>query len=166
MNCQRVPVGPGQVLYVAVAAMVMGWSWSVYIAQTVLEDLLFNKAVWLTRQQQLSHHTAVPQLTPTQPVHWEYIDDYAVLALTKDSSREQPPKEAEVMKRALTQRGLPVHKEEGGSEFTSLGWTFTLEPTPIVEPDPQKLTRLALATTHLCTLRMVLVEWVETVVGT
>ena len=35
-----------------------------------------------------------------------------------------------------------------------------------MEPDPQKLTRLALATTHLCTLRMVLVEWVETVVGT
>lgn len=154
-----------QLPFIAVAAMVMGWSWSVYIAQTVLEDILFGSTDWLNRDRQLAYGVRIPQITPSTPIHWEYIDDYAVLCLLKEDAPDGTLPNQQEMRRTLIAAGLPVHKEETGVQFLSLGWRFTMEPEPTVEPCPRKMDLLVEATMELCRRKTVKIEWVDSVVG-
>ena len=47
----------------AVRALVMGFSWAVYLAQITLEDSLLAGVPWVTTANQLAHGRPVPALT-------------------------------------------------------------------------------------------------------
>ena len=44
-------------------ALVMGFSWAVYLAQITLEDSLTSGVPWVTAANQLAHGRPVPCLT-------------------------------------------------------------------------------------------------------
>ena len=70
------------------------------------------------------------------------------------------------MKAQLGRHGLPVHKEEKGHQFTSLGWAFDLRPGFMsVEPKLEKLGLVCEATLEAAKRRSPRVEAMQRLVG-
>ena len=57
--------------FLAVRALVMGFSWAVYLAQITLEDSLASGVSWVSAANQLAQGRPVPPLTRSTPVHWD-----------------------------------------------------------------------------------------------
>ena len=73
-------------------------------------------ASWCTPSSQLSYGKVVPQPSLGQPAHWEYVDDFGLMAVvqgTTDRGRGSEGSELgalrEELKRPLEARGIPVH---------------------------------------------------------
>lgn len=107
----------------------MGWSFAPLVAQLALEDLLFAAVpAQLSAETRVAHEGPVPRLDqPGDVVHYEYLDDYGILALDSLSAAlavSPVPGAARLAKQIrqyLTERGLIVHKEQDGLPLESLG---------------------------------------------
>ena len=158
--------------FVAVRALIMGFSWAVYLAQIALEDMLMTGVPWATTSNQLAHGRPVPPITTKGPVHWQYIDDYGILVLEKDGAGESGDLGIEGaradVKAALNRNGMPVHKEEVGGTVTTLGWRLETDENGdmFVEPDPRNIELLVKATIEACQRKSIETSQLMTLVST
>ena len=111
------------------AVPLMGWSLAPYIAQLALEDLLAAAVpAQLGDLSRVSHLGPVPRLEfEGDVVHYEYLDDFGILALQSVShalaavATPEASRLAAQIKRHLEDLGLRVHKEQEGLPLESLG---------------------------------------------
>ena len=104
----------------------MGWNWAVWLAQTVLCDAISSTQVQgefpFPKNRMLIKGGSPPQLSPQTPLaHYEYIDDFGLIYLTKSLDTSGIAPFAEAVKSRLRALGFDVHKEELGLRIVSLG---------------------------------------------
>ena len=117
--------------YLGLQVVPMGWSWSVWIAQTCMVDQMLEARLpsgepVLRKEEMLIEGAPVPELTRERPFFgYAYIDDYGVGKM-KFKGYEGPKMEEikEAIKKVLNKNGFPVHKEEEGERILALGHDF------------------------------------------
>jgi len=128
----------------------MGWSWSVYLAQTALmgvgemagEDLM--KKYKLLENPMAANRVLVeggppPEPSIIHPFHYEYIDDYGFMQFAPSDmiNKERLLDFRDTFKAKLVEMGLESHKEQEGGSSTLLGVEVGGVP-PVVRPVPEK----------------------------
>lgn len=109
-----IPCLPGQD-YLAVCVLLMGWGWSVWTAETVLEDLLIRGSTIFLASSRLFHGAPAPEVGPRLPIPWfTHIDDLG--AWIWGSSDEDAHRRGRLilaeLRRIFKEAGLALHKEE------------------------------------------------------
>ena len=110
-------VKPGVMYYPRLAVVPMGWSWALYICQTLHENLV--------AQAGLGDDTRLRDKRPCPTsgyVHTEYVDNLMLIG----TCREQVVSAFQHAVNALKDAGLQVHEDEVCEGDTCvLGWQFT-----------------------------------------
>ena len=100
--------------YMAVAALVMGWSWSVFLAERTLQDVMEGPERLWSDSSRLQYGRAPPQLSKWDAMHWVCVDGFGELR------RQAPGEQAltvadqrlEAARRLLQGVELSSHKEK------------------------------------------------------
>jgi len=139
-----------QLVGVGLRVVGMGWSWSVFLAQSALMGVGEMAGEALMRRYDLPENPIamdnvlveggpppVPKMT--QPFHYEYIDDYGFIQFAPANmiDKEKLKNFRDLFKAKLIEMGLDSHKEQEGSSSTLLGVEVGGVP-PVVRPVPEK----------------------------
>ena len=112
--------------FLGMAVPVMGWSWAVFLANSLLMDLLAtvpSGAATFDLSRLLVEGAKSPTISPEQPdVFFVYIDDFGIVKMfCQDEDWAILRGLAASVKAVLESAGLAVHKEEFGSQLCVLG---------------------------------------------
>ena len=117
-----------------VAVVPMGWSWALYLCQSVHEALAGESG--LHEQDRLRDKKPAPN---TQCCHLQYVDNMIVLGSDSCQVKECYDRAVKCLKDA----GLQVHEEEFGEGGAVLGWEITRDG--IFRPTHKRAWRVRLA---------------------
>lgn len=153
----------------------MGWSWALFLAHSMLVAIMDHARGDHGQQSRLVYGHPAPQLA--SPLHqqsfdtlnWAYMDDYGAVCSTGSVAEQKSDWETITasggrIKKALTSRGFPVHKEDQREGILSLGAECTTRPYSIAAVR-KKTILIVLATAHILRLRVVPIKSVEKLVG-
>ena len=117
--CPDLAVLPGHKYYPQLAVVPMGWSWALYICQSLHEQIV--------RQAQLDDGNRLRDKLPCPShglIHTEYVDNLVVMG----TQRDQVISAFQLAVHALKEAGLQVHEDEICKGDTCvLGWQFTAD---------------------------------------
>ena len=99
---------------VALAVPPMGWSWAVFLAESVLDDLVEDpknpsSALW-RRDKRIIEAGVLPQMTIDNPLTYTYIDDFGAIGV-KTQHKNLPLEMKNTTTAYIRSCGLEVHKE-------------------------------------------------------
>ena len=156
---------------VAVAALLMGFSWSVSLAQITLGDILGYSVPGLGPDRSLIHGRPVPFLwARNQLSRFVYIDDFGNLGMDvfdEASGKfiaDEVPRAGEKLKTIVELKSFKVHKEQKGDVLDVFGIRVGGHP-PTAVPSPGRFWLLFEATVFLVGLETVEAEWLEVFLG-
>lgn len=118
-----IPHGPEEI-YVALQVLLMGWAWSVWTAETVMEDLLERSGSLFLRSARLKHGSPAPRISVDQPLLWlTHIDDIIcwVLGKSPEEAKEFALYVLKQLQEIIRGAGLGIHKEETGVQLEVIG---------------------------------------------
>ena len=128
----------------------MGWSWSVYLAQSGLMGLGEKTGDELMKRYNMPENPIAmnnalveggppPSPQMDHPFHYEYIDDYGFIQFAPENmlNKQKLVDFRDSFKKTLLEMGLASHKEEEGSTSKILGVEIGGAP-PVVQPVPEK----------------------------
>jgi hypothetical protein len=109
--------------FLAFKVLVMGWNWSVYIAEVILEDILQRTGSILLPERRLRHGAVTPKLLRKVPVWLTHVDDVAawIRAGTKRLAQSEAKEILLLITAMMEEAGLRVHKIEQGQELEVVG---------------------------------------------
>ena len=102
--------------YVFVQVLLMGWSWAPWIANTLLGSIL-DLIGTTGHDSRVIEGFPVPRISPRQPVHWTFMDDFAVIGLLLRHLRfeESYMRRLQLAIAAIFKElGIILHKEDSG----------------------------------------------------
>lgn len=112
-----VSISRGMKITPRLAVVPMGWSWALYLCQSIHESLAEQSG--LLEKDRLRDRRPPPS---TDMAHTQYVDNMIVLGTSEDKVKEAYHLATEKLKSA----GLQVHEEEYNKEGAKiLGWEFT-----------------------------------------
>lgn len=112
-----VSISRGMKITPRLAVVPMGWSWALYLCQSIHESLAEQSG--LLEKDRLRDRRPPPT---TDMAHTQYVDNMIVLGTSEDKVKEAYHLATEKLKSA----GLQVHEEEYNKEGAKiLGWEFT-----------------------------------------
>jgi hypothetical protein len=139
-----------QLTAVGLRVVGMGWSWSVFLAQSALMgvgemtgEILMKKYDLpenpITMANALVEGGPPPGPNTQYPFHYEYIDDYGFIQFAPEGliNRRVMADFRDAFKGELIRLGLASHKEQEGQASTILGVEIGGVP-PVVRPVPEK----------------------------
>jgi hypothetical protein len=137
----------------AFAVPPMGFAWAPVLAQLCLEEVV-EGVEGLNCQNRVVHRRVAPIVGGDKegrpPPHWQYIDDWGVLAagMSVPEALEHAQAAGGAVKSALEARGLKSHKEQVGARVEVLGAVFELDKRKLL-PKPKPFVELYEATRWL-----------------
>eukprot|EP00438_Fugacium_kawagutii_P023337 Skav200217 [mRNA] locus=scaffold3745:15519:20956:- [translate_table: standard] len=150
-----VPVPWHQTIYPQLSAVPMGWTWALYLCQTLHERIVGQ--VGADDTSRLSDKKPAPDSTV---LHTEYVDNFHVIGTDEEAVTQLSQSGI----RALRGTGLVVHEEEQSSGSAQiLGWEFSSDGT--LRPTSRRLWKVRLAILHLLTCGRVSGQQLERVIG-
>ena len=157
------PPRPGEI-YVALAVVAMGWSWSVFLAQSALQDALEIPRGFWPDGSRVQYGRVPPQFWMWRVLHWLYVDDYGELTLEAQDSAPAAAEADMVKARGLLRAaGLGSHKECAERDLpASMGICIRDRVLQVVD---EKMKKVVLSTEHLLTLDRVSPRCVESLLG-
>ena len=111
-----ITVGPKCKITPRLAVVPMGWTWALFLCQSVHEALA--EKAGLGEKNRIRDRHVPPK---TDCCHTQYVDNMIVLGTDKDSVLNSYDNAVDCLKQA----GLQVHDEEVGEGATILGWEIT-----------------------------------------
>ena len=160
---------PGEGDFIACRVLPMGYKWSVFIAQTVLEDVFEaggEDVPGLNIERRVMEGAALPQITRDDPVvHYNYIDDYGIIGIGRagDHGADHPVQRARCAARELLRGcGFGVHKEACSTRERMIGGDF--DGTEVL-PNQDKVWLLIDGTKALCKKRRGRASLIESILG-
>jgi len=100
---------------VGIQVFLMGWSWSVWAAETVMEDMLIRGSSLLLASARLRHGSPSPAVGPDVPIPWfTHIDDLGawIWGANDRLALERARMVLTEIRRVFAAAGLAIHKEE------------------------------------------------------
>eukprot|EP00438_Fugacium_kawagutii_P018254 Skav220446 [mRNA] locus=scaffold254:128743:132882:- [translate_table: standard] len=150
-----IPVPWHQMIYPQLAAVPMGWSWALYLCQTMHERIVGQ--IGADDTSRLVDKKPAPD---TEVLHTEYVDNYHVIGTNSRAVTELSQLGIEALRGA----GLVVHEEEhstGNAQI--LGWEFSTDGT--LRPTSRRLWKVRLGILHILRCGRVSGQQLERVVG-
>ncbi|CAK0844940.1 unnamed protein product, partial [Prorocentrum cordatum] len=124
----KLPSVPSGCRYLCLVAMVTGFSWSPAICRGALGDVICDLSSF-PRHGQLIHGLIPPSFAEVAFIYWVVKDDFASLALVRESDKTTVETVKEAARARLKEVGLDMRKDGVGDACPlSLGATITEQP--------------------------------------
>lgn len=149
------PVPWHQTVFPQLSAVPMGWSWALYLCQTLHERIVGQ--VGADDALRLSDKKPAPD---SRVLHTEYVDNFHVIGTDEQAVSQL----SQTGIAALRDSGLVVHEEEqsmGSAQI--LGWEFSSDGT--LRPTTRRLWKVRLAILHVLKSGRISGQQLERVIG-
>ena len=140
--------------YLCLKVLLMGWSWSVWVAETCVEDVIIRGSSILISSARLRHGQPAPPVEKDLPIPWfTYIDDLGawIWGSSDAAAVERGWFLLRELREVFERAGLRLHKEEVGFRLETVGLRTGRDPDsrPRTVAKPEGLHVLALGTQDL-----------------